>query len=113
MAYLREFENNGLIKKQVKRKIPFYSGERDSSKFISYKKLSIVFELNNAGLVDYLWENLSPRVIILYGSFAKGESIESSDIDIFVLCKETSIKLDNFEKKLNRKIHLISKKSLK
>ena len=113
MNYLKEFESYGLIKKQVKGKIPFYLGERDNSEFIFYKKLSAMFELNNCGLVDYLWENLSPSAMVLYGSFAKGESIENSDIDIFVLCKETPIKLDNFEKKLNKKIHLIFRESLK
>ncbi len=113
MNYLAEFEKRGLIKKNIKNKIPFYSAIRDNADFILYKKLSILFELNNSGLVDYLWNKLSPEAIVLYGSFAKGESIENSDIDIFILGKECLINLGEFEKKLNKGIHLLFKKSLR
>ena len=113
MGYLKEFEKDGLIKKQIKRKIPFYMAVRDSSSFILYKKISIFFELNNIGLVDYLWDKLSPETIILYGSFSKGESIENSDVDLFILGKDKNLELANFEKKLNKKIHLLFKESVK
>jgi len=113
MNYLKEFENDGLIRKQIKREIPFYTAIRDSSDFTLYKKISIVFELNNKGLIDYLWDKLSPQAIVLYGSFAKGESIENSDIDLFILGKAKNIELASFEKKLNKKIHLLFKESIK
>src|SRR3989344_7143941 len=93
MNYLKEFEKDSLIKKQIKRNIPYYYAIRDSPDFMLYKKISIVFELNKTGLVDYLWDSLSPKAIILYGSFAKGESIENSDIDLFILGKERNIGL--------------------
>lgn len=113
MNYLKEFEKDGLIKKQIKRKIPFYSAIRDNSDFVLYKKISMLFELNKGGLVSYLWDKLSPQAIVLYGSFAKGESIEDSDIDLFILGKDKHIELVNFEKKLNKKIHLMFKEFLK
>ncbi len=113
MVYLKEFETEGLIKKQIKRKIPFYTAIRDNSNFILYKKISILFELNNVGLIDYLWDKLSPEAIILYGSFSKGESIEDSDVDLFILGKEKKLEINNFEKKLNKKIHLFFKEPIK
>ncbi len=115
MTYLKEFEKQGLIQKKTKRKIPFYTALRDNSDFILYKKISILFELNKSGLVDYLWDGLSPEAVVLYGSFAKGESIEDSDIDLFVLGKKTkpNFKLDIFEKTLGKKIHLLSEEKLK
>ncbi|MFH1249221.1 MAG: nucleotidyltransferase domain-containing protein [archaeon] len=113
MNYLKEFENGGLIKKQIKREIPFYTAMRDSSNFVLYQKISIIFELNNGGLIDYLWDKLSPQAIVLYGSFAKGESIENSDIDLFILGKEKKVEIIEFEKKLNKKAHLLFKESLK
>src|SRR3989338_9899039 len=102
--YLKEFEKDGLIRRQIKREIPFYNSIRDNSNFILYKKISILFELNNSGLVDYLWDKLSPEAIILYGSFSKGESIENSDIDLFILGKEMKIEIYQFERKLGKKI---------
>ncbi|HJZ19281.1 MAG TPA: nucleotidyltransferase domain-containing protein [Candidatus Nanoarchaeia archaeon] len=107
MAYLKEFEREELIKSFKKRGVPFYKSEIDSEKFREYKKISILFELNDSGLTNFLWDELSPKAIILYGSFAKGESLEESDIDLFVIGKERKIKLEEFEKKLGRKIHLM------
>ena len=68
---------------------------------------NLIYELNKSGLIEYLWQGLSPQAIILYGSYAKGEAIESSDIDIFIIGKEKEINLDEFEKKLGKNIHLI------
>ncbi len=113
MVYLKEFEKEGLIKKQIKRNVPFYMAIRENSNFILYKKMSIFYELNRSGLIDYLWDKLSPKAIILYGSFSKGESTENSDIDIFILGKNKELELSEFEKKIEKKIHLISKESLK
>jgi predicted nucleotidyltransferase len=105
--YLKEFEKQELIKKYDKRGIPFYQAVRDNEKFKLFKKISIIYELNVSGLVDYLWEKSSPEAIILYGSYAKGESIEDSDIDLFVIGVETKVNLGEYEKKLGKNIHLI------
>ena len=105
--YLKEFEKEELIRKYEKRGIPFYVAERDNEKFILYKKISIIYEMNESGLVDFLWNTLSPEAVILYGSHAKGEAVEDSDLDIFIIGKEKKIQLDEFEEKLNKKIHLM------
>lgn len=107
MNYLKEFEKEGLVRKYEKRGIPFYQAERDNSRFILFKKLSIIYELNESGLVDELWEKLSPESIILYGSHAKGESVENSDVDIFIVGKEKKLDISSFEKKLEKNIHLM------
>lgn len=113
MNYLKEFEKESLINKQTKRKVPFYTALRDNPQFILYKKIGIIFELNQCGLVSHIWDKLSPQAIVLYGSFAKGESIENSDIDLFILGKNKNMELVDFEKKLNKKVHLFFKESLK
>ncbi len=107
MNYLKEFEKEDLIKRYQKRDIPFYTAVRDNERFILYKKISMIYELNESGMVDFLWEKLSPDAIILYGSYAKGESVEESDIDIFIIGKEKKLDIEEFEKKLNKKIHLM------
>lgn len=105
--YLKEFESQELIRKYEKRGIPFYQAIRDNKDFIFYKKISILYQLHNSGVIELLWEKLSPEAIILYGSHAKGEAIEQSDIDIFIIGKEKIINLDAFEKKLGKAIHLM------
>ena len=111
--YLKEFEREGLVERKFRKDLPVYTGNREQDMFITYKKISILYELFNCGLVHFLWNNLSPQAIILYGSFARGESIEDSDIDIFVIGKEKKIDLEKYEKKLGKKIHLMFNANVK
>jgi predicted nucleotidyltransferase len=60
-----------------------------------------------SGLVEFLKEqtaNLSS--IILFGSMAKGEDDEKSDIDILIIGKEKHFNLGEFEEKLDKEITL-------
>ncbi len=107
MNYLNKFAGQGLIRKYEKRGVPFYQALRDNEEFILYKKIGIIYELHNSGLIDFLWQELSPEAIILYGSYAKGESIENSDIDIFIIGEEKKINIKKFEKILGKEIHLM------
>lgn len=107
LRYLKEFEKEELIRKLEKNGKPIYKAERENENFIFYKKLSILHELNDSGLIEYLWQNLAPQVLILYGSYAKGEATENSDIDIFVMGKKKEIELDKFKNILGKEIHLM------
>ena len=111
LNYLKEFEKQDLIKRYEKRDVPFYQANLDNEDFIQYKKLSILFELHNSGLIDFLWEKLSPEAIILYGSQIKGESTENSDIALFIIGREKRIDIEKFQKKLNSEIHLLFEKN--
>lgn len=107
MNYLKDFERQGLVKRYEKRGVPFYEAIMDNEDFKQYKKLSILFELHRSNLIDFLWDKLSPEAIILYGSYAKGESVENSDIDIFIVGNEKKIDIKEFEKKLGKEVHLM------
>lgn len=107
LNYLKEFEETGIIKKFDKKNKPVYKADRENESFILYKKLSIWYELHNSGLIEYLWQNLAPKAIILYGSYAKGEATENSDIDIFIIGKKKEIDISRFENIFNREIHLL------
>ncbi|UZE93864.1 MAG: nucleotidyltransferase domain-containing protein [Candidatus Pacearchaeota archaeon] len=113
MNYLREFEKKELIRRFKKRNIPYYQAIMDNENFVFYRKLAVLYELHSSGLIDYLWEELAPEAIILYGSYAKGEFIEYSDIDLFIIGKEKEINCNKFEEKLNARIHLMFEKEVK
>ncbi len=113
MNYLKEFEKEDLIKKTIKNKIPLYQSNQDNENFKVYKKISIIYEINESKLIDFLWEKLAPKAIILYGSQAKGESTEQSDIDLFIIGKGKKIDLYQFEKKLKKTIHIIFEEDIK
>ena len=107
--YLLDFEKKSLISKRLRKNynFPIYRANRENEEFIFLKKISIILELNYSGLVDYLWETLSPKAVVLYGSYAKGESTEDSDIDLFILGNEKNLGLEKFENILNKKIHIL------
>lgn len=82
--------------------------------FFRIKKVNYyVEELFSSGLIDYLIDELNPSCIILFGSFRKGDSDNTSDIDLFV---ESSLKkkldLKKFERKLKHKIDLFLESNL-
>ncbi|MDD5192759.1 MAG: nucleotidyltransferase domain-containing protein [Candidatus Nanoarchaeia archaeon] len=98
----------GLI---VKSKSDIYNGyksNREIPEFVFHKKISNLIFLNNSGLTQALKEHY-PKAIILYGSYDKGEDIESSDIDIYVDSKKFNINPEKYEKYLGRNIHLLFK----
>lgn len=113
LNYLKEFEKQGLIKKYEKRGVPFYKASPDNEDFIHYKKLSILFELHNSGIVEFIWEKASPEAIILYGSQIKGEATEDSDVDLFIVGKERELDIKKFEKALDKEIHLMFEPDIK
>jgi DNA-binding transcriptional ArsR family regulator len=93
----------------VKARGDIYSGfkaSRENSEFIFEKKIANLILLKTSGLIEKLAEKYPSR-IIAYGSFDKGEDIETSDIDLFIDSKKFSVNLENFEKDLNRKVHIM------
>lgn len=85
-----------------------YKAKRDSPEFIFYKKISNLISIKLSGIIESLKEHY-PKLIILFGSYDKGEDIETSDIDIFVDSKKIKINTEKFEKSLKRNIHIIFK----
>ncbi|MHA1344273.1 MAG: nucleotidyltransferase family protein [Promethearchaeota archaeon] len=97
---------NEIIRKRGKRKFPFYKANSENKTFKKYKIIHNISSILESGLIDFIEEKLSPKSIVLFGSYLKGEDIEDSDIDLFVECKEEKLNIKIFEKKLERKIQL-------
>ncbi len=110
-------EKNDIIIKKKGERFLGYIANRENDDFLFYKKTLNLINLKESGFIDYLIKNFYPKTIILYGSYLKGEDVEESDIDIFILSQKISenkeINIDKFEKLLERKIHLIIEPSLK
>ena len=84
----------------------------DSKSYIFYKLIFNLYRFEHYEFLDILkgiYKN--PEAIILFGSFARGEDIEESDIDILVI---TSNKSDSaiddwttdLENEMNRKVNI-------
>lgn len=81
-----------------------------STEFIRAKRIDNLEKIYDSGLVDYLSEPYNkPEAIILFGSYSRGDDIETSDIDIAIITKDRKDhknNLEKFEKLLSRKISL-------
>lgn len=97
--YLSELKKEMLITKE--------NQPSDSGIFKIKKTFFYMQKLFKTGLIEYIDNELNPSCIILFGSFRKGDSVEDSDIDLFVeTTAKKKISLTNFEKKLGHKIQL-------
>lgn len=106
--YLDELANDELIIKSRHRihAYPVYWANTDSEKFCFLKKIDTIMTLKDSGLIEYLENKCMPDVIILFGSASRGEDTIKSDIDLYLMCKERKLDMQEFEKKIKRKISL-------
>jgi predicted nucleotidyltransferase len=102
---LNNLQKEGLLDKEEDRGYHFFKAGRENPIFKSLQHAYYQQKLSN--LIVFIEEEFFSPVIILFGSFAKAEIIEKSDIDIAIFTKSTkSINLEKFEKKLGREIQL-------
>jgi predicted nucleotidyltransferase len=80
----------------------------ESVQFVRLKRVDNLERMLTCGLVDTLVDSYNqPQAIVLFGSYARGEDTEESDIDVVVVAsKEIPMKLERFERLLKRRISL-------
>jgi predicted nucleotidyltransferase len=83
---------------------------RANTNNLFYKHLKISYNLRQllkSELIEFLKSNLANvSSIILFGSLAKAEDSDESDIDILIIGKQKHLELKKFEDKLDKKIAL-------
>ncbi|MFA6023487.1 MAG: nucleotidyltransferase domain-containing protein [Candidatus Pacearchaeota archaeon] len=108
--YLIELKKNKIINEEIEkrgeRKFPGYKANLNEQTYKSYKCICNKEKILDSGLIEQMRDKIMPKSIILFGSFSRGEDIETSDIDLFIESKKQEINLDKFEKILKRKIQL-------
>ncbi|MBS3166112.1 nucleotidyltransferase domain-containing protein [Candidatus Woesearchaeota archaeon] len=113
IRYTKELEKESILKSTPIANIVVYSADRTSNKFILEKRLFNIRQLYSSGLLDYLVTELSNSLIVVFGSFSRGEDVENSDIDFYI---ETPAKkkfnLEKYERNLQRKIQIIWSKHI-
>ncbi len=114
--FLSEFVKRGILSLKKERKFHFY---RSNSENLEYRELKRQYnkeKLIDSGLIDFLKKEFNLPVIILFGSYERGEDNKNSDVDICIITEtEKQINLEVYEKYINRKIqlHVFSNKKFK
>ena len=82
--YLEEFVKKKFILKINEGVYPFFISNYNNDNFKFDKKINLLCRLQDSRLLDFLNNECVANSIFLFGSAAKGEDLEESDIDIFV-----------------------------
>ena len=114
IRYCKELEKEGILKMTEISGIRLYSADRTSGRYLIEKKLFNIKLIFESGLIEYLIKEYSNPVIVVFGSYAKGEDIEDSDIDLYIeTSKKQTFNLEKFEKVLNRKIQIFNYRNIR
>ena len=107
IRYCKELEKEGIMKTIKIGNVVFYTSDRTNTKYLLEKKFYNIKQIYSSHILDYLKETLSNPIVIIFGSYAKGEDTETSDIDIYIkTLSKKNINLESFEKFLKRKIQI-------
>lgn len=113
IRYTTELEKENILKSTTIANIKVFSADRTSKNCLLEKQLFNIRQLSASGLVDYLVEELSNPTIVVFGSYAKAEDVENSDIDLYLETpSKKKINLKKYENILQRKIQLFIYKNI-
>ncbi len=103
--YLDLLVNEEFIKEERKANLRYFKANVGS---LFYKHMKIAFtmrKLQDARLVECIKNKANVSSIVLFGSAAKGEDSEKSDVDIVIIGSNQDINLREVEAKIKREIN--------
>lgn len=113
IRYTQELKNESILKSTEIANIVVYSADRTSAHFLMKKKVYNLQCLYNSGLINFLKEELSNPLIIVFGSYSRGEDVEASDIDLYIeYPSEKKLHIEKYEKYMQRKIQILFYKNI-
>src|SRR3989338_8850597 len=106
---IHELQEHQIIRVQDNDLTKNIQADLNSDAFRFYKRVFNLYQLHS--LLEAIKRPFQPKAIVIFGSFAKGEDIEESDVDILIITNRKDegslskiIKIT--EKELNRTIAL-------
>ena len=105
--YLDILKKENLIVEEKKANLRYFKANINN---LFFKHLKIAFNINTiekSGLINYIKDNVANiSSIVLFGSMAKGENDQKSDIDILIIGSGKKLNINKFKEKLSREISL-------
>lgn len=110
--YLETFYKEGLLEKFEERGYIYYFGNKQNKVFIAISQIYWCQQIKKVGLISYIEQEYIEPIIIIFGSFAKAEITEKSDIDLAIFSEtKKNLEYSQFERKLGRKIQVLTFKN--
>jgi len=106
--YLENMREMKLLSLRKDKLYDSYVADTESIDFKNSKVFYVMKKIRNSGLVDFIERKFNYPAIILYGSASRGEDVENSDIDIFVVAKKCEdVNVDKFSSDIGREVHMM------
>lgn len=113
IKYTKELVSENILKKEGIGTTTFFTANRDKLFFLE-KKLYNLQKIYNSGVIEYIQKELHNPTVILFGSFAKGEDTEESDIDIYIqTSSRKKIDLKPYFSEIGRDFQIFQHKHIK
>ena len=104
--WLQKFVVEGsIIRVKPSGRMPYYVQNFKSSDFHQRKRLFTLKRFYETGFLSHL-QQCNAETVIIFGSFARTDWHDQSDIDLFVLGEGDDLDIGLYEKKLKREIQL-------
>jgi len=105
----KQLKEEGILKTLIIGNVTFYTSDRTNKNYLLKKIFFNITQLIDSGLIDYLKKELSNPAVVLFGSYSRGEDIESSDIDLYVeTVSHKKLNMDRYQEFMQRNIHILS-----
>jgi len=105
IRYTGELVDEGFLGKEVIGDTTFFIADRTSASYLLGKLLYNLRSLHASGLIEHLRRIYDNPTLVVFGSYARGEDIETSDVDLYVETPHKKIgDLTSFEERLGRRI---------
>ncbi|MDD5417631.1 MAG: nucleotidyltransferase domain-containing protein [Candidatus Nanoarchaeia archaeon] len=113
IRYSKELQKEGILTTIQTGNVIFYTADKTSSNYLLEKKLYNIKSLYSSGLVEFIKKELNNPAVVVFGSYSKGEDIETSDIDIYIETPSNKeLNLTDFEGKLSRRMQIFRHKGI-
>ena len=113
-TYLKEFMREGLLEAVKERNFHYYNANRENWIFRHLQKIYWQNKLEKTGLLKKIRKEFIMPSMILFGSAAKAEMTNHSDIDIALFSPtKKEITFGEYEKILGRKLQIFRFESIK
>ncbi|MFH1588512.1 MAG: nucleotidyltransferase domain-containing protein [Candidatus Diapherotrites archaeon] len=103
---LDKFMKEGFVEKNKKANLVLFKANAGNKRFQLLKISFSLEKIEKSRLLEKLESEFSPLSIVLFGSTARGEDSNESDLDLLIISKnKKDLDLSRFEKKLKREIN--------
>ena len=107
LKFISELEKANFVHREETIALTQVWANLENEQFQRNKRIFNLQQIEDSGLVDYLIKEYNHPTLVLFGSYARGEDLEKSDIDIAILThKHKTLMLDKFKEKMKRKINV-------